>query len=136
MTLEFDNLWFVDFKLIPKDDTSLLLAKYEEEILKFFGQNDNNQKPFEKYMSKILKQDLPIENVQDSPKSFCMKFKDSFQAKSFNFVVTISEKSLNQVEFKLNIRKIDFQMFSDCHQDLMEYLKKEVLGKIFTENLI
>ena len=134
--MEFDNLWFVDFKFILKGDTPLLFAKYDEEILKIFSQNDNIQKPLEKYMSKILKQNLPIENVQDFSKSYYMKFKDSFQTKVFNFVVTISETSLNQVEFKLNFKKSDIQMFSDSRQDLMEYLKNGVLGKIFKENLI
>ena len=130
LTVEFDNLWFMDFKLIPKSDMCLLLAKYDEEILKIVVQYDNAQKPLEKYMGKLLKQDLSIEKSQDISKSYCIKVKDSFQANIVSFVVIIKDISLNQLEFKLNIRKSVFQML-DNHQNLINYLEKEVLGKIF-----
>ena len=128
LTLELDNLWFMDCKLIPKGDMSLLLAKYEKEILKMVSQPSNTHKPLEKYLSKLLNKDLLIEKGQD----FCMKVKDSFQGKFFSFVVIINEISQNQLEFKLNIRKS--VLVSD--QSLINYLKTEVLGMIFPDGTL
>lgn len=65
-----------------------------------------------------------------------MKIKDSFQARKLICVVIINETSLNQLEFKLNMKNGVFHMFLDIHQDLINYLKKEILGKIFPEQLI
>ena len=121
----------MDFKLIKKEDISLLLTKYDEEILKIIGHYDNAQKPLEKYLSKLLKQALPIEKGQDLPKSYCMKIKDLLQEKMISFIVIIDETSLNQLEFKVNIRKSIFQLFLGNNQDLINYLNKEVLRKIF-----
>ena len=102
LTLEFDNLWFMDFKLIPTGDISLLLTKYDMEIFTMVG---NSHKPLEKYLSKILNKDLSIDKGQD----YCMKVKDSFQGKILSFVVIINEISKNQLEYTLNIRKSVFQ---------------------------
>ena len=126
LTLEFDNLWFMDFKLIPIGDISLLLTKYDIEIFTMVG---NSHKPLEKYLSKLLNKDLSIDKGQD----YCMKVKDSFQGKILSFVVIINEINKNQLEFKINIRKSVFQMFIDSHQSLIDYLKTEVLGRIFPE---
>ena len=52
--LFYNNLWFMDFKLISKSDISPLLVKYDEEILKTVGQYDNAEKPLEKYLSKVV----------------------------------------------------------------------------------
>ena len=121
----------MDFKLISKSDIHLLLAKYDEEILKIVSQYDNAEKSLEKYLSKVLKQNLSIE----TPKSYCMKVKDSFQARKFSCLIIINETSLNQLKFKLNIKKADSHIFLGFHQDLINYLKKEVLGNIFPEQL-
>ena len=123
LTLEFDNLWFMNFKLISKDDIFLLLTKYDMEIFTMVGQNSNSHKALEKYLSKLLKKDLSIDKGQD----YCMKFKDSFQGKILSFVVIINKISKNQLEFKINIRKSVFQMFIDSHQSLISYFKTEVL---------
>ena len=136
VTLEFNNLWFFYFKLIPKDDISLLLAKYDEELFKIVSQYNQSKTPLEKYLMKLLKEDLSSEHSQDYPKSYCIRVKDSFQTKMLSFIVLINEISLNQLEFKLNIKKSVFQMFLDSDQDLINYLKKEVLGDIFSEILI
>lgn len=126
----------MDFKLISKSDIPLLLAKYGEEILKIEGQYDSAEKTLEKYLSKVLKQDLSIQKGNDFQKSYCMKVKDSFQARKLSCVIFINETSFNQLKFKLNIKKAAFQMFLGFHQDLINYLKKEVLGNIFPEQLI
>ena len=131
LTLELDNLWFMDFKLIPKGDISPLLTKYDKEIFKMVGESSNDHRPLEKYLSKLLNKDLSLDKDQD----FCMKVKDSFQGTILSFVVIINEISKNQLEFKLNIRKSVFQMFIDSHQNLINYLKTEVLGMIFPEHL-
>ena len=128
LTLEFDNLWFMDFKFIPKGDRSPLLTKYDNEIFKMVGQSNNAHKPLEKYMSKLLNNDLSIEKGQD----ICMKVKDSFQGKFFSFVVIINEISQNQLEFKLNIRK----SVLDSDPSLINYLKTEVLGMIFPDGTL
>ena len=130
LTLEFDNLWFMNFKLIPKEDISLLLTKYDKEIFQMVVQSSNAQKPLEKYLSIFLNKDLSIEKGQD----FCMKVKDSFQGKILRIVVIINEISKNQLEFNLNIRKSVFLMFIDSHQSLIDYLKTEVFGKILPEH--
>ena len=121
----------MDFKLIPKGDMSLLLTKYDKEILKIVGKSSKADKPLEKYLSKFLKKDLSMEKDRD----LCMKVKDSFQGKNLGFVVIINEISQDQIEFKLNIKKSVFQMFSDSDQSLINYLKTEVLGMIFPEHL-
>ena len=119
LTLEFDNLWFMDFKLIPTEDISLQLTKYDKEIFTMVGQSSNANRPLEKYLSKLLNKDLSIEKGQD----LCMKVKDSFQGKNLSFVVIINEISKKQLEFKLNIRTSVFQMFIDS-----------LLGRIFPEH--
>ena len=125
----------MDFKLKQKE-IFLLLTKYDEEILKIVGQYDNTQKPLEKYMSKLLKQDLTREKDKDLPKSYCIKIKDSFQEKIISFIVIINETNLNQLEFKVYIRNSVFQLFLENNQDLINYLKKEVLEKLFPKYLI
>ena len=130
LTLEFDNLWFMGLKFIPKEDISLLLTKYDKEIFKMVGQSSNAHKPLENYLSMFLYKDLSIEKGQ----GVCMKVKNSFQGKILRFVVIINEISKNQLEFKLNITTSVFQMFIDSHQSLIDYLKTEVLGKIFPEH--
>ena len=142
--MELDDLWFMDFKFIPKADISHLLAKYDEEALNFFGQHYNGQKSLEKYLSKLLKQDLPTEELQNIPKSYCMKVKYPWQSKRLSFIIIINETNLNQLEFKVHIRKSVFQMFLENNhndlisyfQNLINYFQKEVLGKIFPEHLI
>ena len=130
LTLELNNLWFMDVKLIPEGETSILLAKYNKEILNILRQYDNVQNSLEKYLSKLLKQDLSIEKRADSQKSYCLKAKDSFQSKMLRFVVIIKIDK-NQLEFKLNITNSVFQASLDYRQDLIKYLRNEVLEKMF-----
>ena len=131
LTLELDNLLFMDFKLIPTDDISQQLTKYDKEFFKMVGQSSNAHKPLEMHLSKLLNKDSLIEKGQDLPKSYCMKIKDLLQEKMISFIVIIDETSLNQLEFKVNIRKSIFQLFLGNNQDLINYLNKEVLRKIF-----
>ena len=134
LTLDIDNLWFLRFKYIPISDISLVNLKYNKEILRMVCQNNENvQKILSKTWSKILKQDLAIVKEQYLPKSYCVKVKDTFQAKNFSFELIINEISLNQLEFKVNINKF---VDEDSHQDLTNYLKRDVFNALFCDLLI
>ena len=136
LTLTFDNLWFMDFNFIPINQLSLFNMKYNKEIFRIVRENDNNiQKLLAKCLSKILKEDFSMIKYQDVPNSYCIKGKDSFQAKNFSFGLIINEICLNQLEFKLKIKQRFYEECVDFHKDLNNYLKKEVLDRIFWDFL-
>ena len=131
ITLEFDNLWFMDIKHIPMEEISHSNLKYNKEILRIVKQiDDNTQRPLTKNLSKILKQDLSKFSHQDLSKSYSIKVTDSYLAKKFSFSVTMNEISLNNVEFKLNIKQSVYDEFLNSHQDLINYLNI-VLERMF-----
>ena len=135
LTLEIDNLWFMNFKLIPIYERPLLNLKYNKEILRIIGKNDSNTKiKLESYLSKILKKELSI--TDNRPNSLLIKVTDSFRAKKISFGLMINEISLNQLELILIFKKAIFEEFMDFNQDLVHYLKEEVLDKIFLDLLI
>ena len=123
----------MDFKYIPINGISLLKMKYDREVLKIVCQNNQQtQKNLAIDLSKIVKQEFSLENF---PKSHNMRIKDSFQAKQISLELIINEISLNQLEFRLNIKHSAYEEFSDCIQDLINYLKREVLEKMFCDLL-
>ena len=123
----------MDFEYIPINDISLLKVKYDKEILKIFCQNnDKTQNNLANDLSKIVKQEFSLENF---PKSHYITVKDSFQAKKISLQLIINEINLNQLEFKLNIKHSAYEDFLDCIQDLINYLKREVLEKMFCDLL-
>ena len=137
LTLTFDNLWFMEFNSIPISQLSLFNVKYNKEILRVVCEKDNNaQKLLEKCLSKIIKQDFSMAKDQNVQNSYCIKIKDSFQAKDFSFGVIINEIRLNQLEFKLKIKQSLYEECLDFHKDLKNYLKREVLDIIFCDLLI
>ena len=93
------------------------------------------------YLSKIFKEDFSdiMVDLQSSEsalsKAYCMKVKDSFQGKDFGFEIIISDCG-NEVDFKIKIKDIVVEDFSDCLPDLVSYLKKEVYNPIFQDAFI
>ena len=125
----------MNFKLIPIYERPLLNLKYNKEILRIIGKNDSNTKiKLESYLSKILKKELSI--TDNRPNSLLIKVTDSFRAKKISFGLMINEISLNQLELILIFKKAIFEEFMDFNQDLVHYLKEEVLDKIFFDLLI
>ena len=126
--MEIDNLWFIDFKYVPMTDISLLTYKYNQEILAIqYNFFNNSENLLIKYLTKILKHDFSTFQTQKFPKSYFIKGKYSFQANKINFVVIIYENSLNQLDFKLYIKKSTYETCLDPHADLIMYFRKGVL---------
>ena len=109
---------------------SLLNEKYANEILRIVRQkNDNTQNILMKCLSKILKEDF---TTSEREESYGVKVKDLFQGKKLSFVLYIKNEFLsNQVEIRLNIKQTIYEKFSA--QELIMYLKKEVLSIIFCD---
>ena len=136
ITLEFDNFWFMDFKYIPIEEVSLLNVKYNKEILRIIKQNYNNVQTYlGKTLLKILKLDSSKLTPQDLSKFCCIKVTDLYLTKKFSFAVMVSELSLNNVEYKLNIKQSFHDEFLNCNQDLINYLKI-VLERMFFDCII
>ena len=130
VSLEFDNIWFMDFKYINNEERSKLNLKYNVEILKSVQQIDNKtQDLLEKYLSKVLKQNFSKKDYQNP---YCLKVKDLFQTKKLSFGVILNKISLNELEFRLNIKKSLFEEFLNFHNDLITYLQQEVIDQMFT----
>lgn len=123
----------MDFKYIPIKEISLLNEKYTTEILRIVHQkNNNSQNILMKCLSKILKEDFTLEKKE----SFGVKVKDFFQGKKLSFIIDIKNEFIsNQLEIRLNIKQIVYGKFSDSNQELIKYLKKEILGIIFRDLL-
>ena len=135
ITLEIDNLWFMDFVNIPLNDMSPLRMKYNKEILRVFCQKDQNtHKILSKHLLKILKKDYSI--ATSYPILHCLKITDSFQNKKIRFDIIIEELNVKQIEFKLNIKPSLHEKFVDSHQELIDYLKQDVLDIMFCDLLI
>ena len=106
---------------------SLLNSKYNQEILAIRCNENNSENLLIKYLTKILKYDFSTFQTQKFPKSYFIKGKDSFQAKKINFVLSIYENSLNQLDFKLYMKKSNYEALLDSHADLIIYFRKGVL---------
>ena len=126
----------MDFVDIPLNDMSLLRMKYNKEILKVACQRHHTHKILSKILSKILQKDyfLMVE-LTKYPILHCLKITDSFQNIKISFNIIIEELSVNQIEFKVNIKQSIFDKFVDSHQDLIHYLKQDVLDIIFCDLL-
>ena len=122
----------MNFQLIPIDNISSLKLKYNKEILTIKSQN--NPKLLEKNMLKILSKNFSF--VQNGATSYFIRVKDSFQTKKFSFVVIISKINLSQLEFRIIMKMSSYEEFLFCHQDLINYLRREVLEKMFHEILL
>ena len=120
------------FQNIPVDDISVIKVKYNQEILRIVQSiNKESQKLIAKKVCKLLKQDLT------TIYSYGIKITDLFQSKKISFGVFVNEIiSLNQLEISMNIKESLFEEFSDFHQDLINYLKIEILEKIFSDFLL
>ena len=127
----------MDFFYIPLNDMSPLRIKYNKEILRVVCQKHHNtHKILSKHLSKILKKDFSIDKTTKYPIFHCLKITDSFQNKKISFDIIVDELSLNQIELKLNIKQSIYEEFVDSHQDLIDYLKQDVLDIMFCDLLI
>ena len=129
LSLELENLWFLIFKFIPLSDLSFLKLKYNNEVLKIESKKTHPQKCLVNELSKIP--NLLMMKTEDFQKSYHFKVKDSFQAKKISFFILINESNANQLELRIMIKKSTEEALY-FHQNLIEYLKREVLDKIFS----
>ena len=127
----------MDFKYIPLKKNSISTEKYNKEIFRITSSSNNAKQLINNYLSKIFKEDfsnrlvdLQSSSVPALSKAYCMKVKDSFQGKGFGFEIIISVSG-NEVDFKIKIKDIDVEEFSDFLPDLANYLKKEVYDRFF-----
>ena len=127
----------MEFVHIPQNDMSPLRSKYNKEILRVACQKHHNtHKILLKHLSKILKKDFSIDKTTEYPILHCLKVTDSFQNKKISFDIIIDELSLNQMDFKLNLKQSIYEEFVDFNQELIDYLKQDVLDIMFCELLL
>ena len=124
-------MWFIEFTSIGTS------PKFNKEILKIICPLQKNTEQFvTKIIQKLLKP-IPIVIDIDNhyfPK-YCLKINDSYQAKRLNFILIIIKKN-ETLEFSLNFKESSMEEFELVNQDLIKYLKEEVVDKIFINFLI
>ena len=132
----------MDFKYIPLQKQSIFTEKYNKEIFRMSSSSKNAKQLINNYLSKIFKEDfsdimVDLQSSSESAfsKAYCMKVKDSFQGKGFGFEIIISDCG-NEVDFKIKIKDIVLEDFSDFLPDLVSYLKKEVYDRLFPDVFI
>ena len=129
----------MDFKYIPLKKQSLSTEKYNKEIFRMASSSKNEKQLINNYLSKLFKEgfsdimvDLQSSSEPAFSKAYCLKVKDSFQGKVFGFEIIISDCE-NEVDFKIKIKDIVVEDFSDSLQDLEKYLKKEVYDRFLQD---
>ena len=125
------------FQIYSLKKKSIYTEKYNKEIFRMSSSSKNAKQLINNYLSKIFKEDFSdiMVDLQSSSepafsKAYCLKVKDSFQGKVFGFEIIISDCE-NEVDFKIKIKDIVVENFSDSLPDLVNYLKKEVYDRFF-----
>ena len=139
LVCDIENKWFMDFKYIPLKKQYISTEKYNKEIFRMASSSKNAKQLINNYLSKLFKEgfsdimvDLQSSSEPAFSKVYCMKVKDSFQGKVFGFEIIISDCE-NEVDFKIKIKDIVVEDFSDSLQDLEKYLKKEVYDRFLQD---
>ena len=68
--------------------------------------------------------------------TLCIQVKDSFEAKIFSFQLIIDKCDGEKVEFKVRIKDSEIKEFFNSMLKLENYIKRDVLGQLFSDLLI